>query len=178
MLAVRDERRELTYEALLATGRTTWTIGERVRVYRTSTGSGGVVADSEDGARTPEDADPRDYDVEHYVRVLREIFAERLSRALEAGASCRDRRRPGPAVAVHGLAAGCAQRPHSPEARGQFPTSNSQFPINSQTSNSQNSQETPKAQTTKRLGSWFLAGSLGSWRLEVNWELGVAELWS
>jgi DNA polymerase I len=82
-VAVREQRRELTYEALLATGRTAWTIGERVRVYRTSTGTGGVVADSEDGAGVTEAADPRDYDVEHYVRVLREIFAERLSRALK-----------------------------------------------------------------------------------------------
>jgi DNA polymerase I len=80
--AVRDRRRELTYEALLATGRTTWTVGERVRVYRTANGHGGVIPDSEDAAATPADADPRDYDVEHYVRVLREIFAERLSRAL------------------------------------------------------------------------------------------------
>jgi DNA polymerase I len=80
--AVRDRRRELTYEALLATGRTTWTVGERVRVYRTANGHGRVVPDSEDAAAIPADADPRDYDVEHYVRVLREIFAERLSRAL------------------------------------------------------------------------------------------------
>jgi DNA polymerase, archaea type len=80
-LAVRESRRELPYEALLANGRTTWVPGERVRVYRTSSGSGGLVTDSEDGVRG-EDVDPRDYDVEHYVAVLRDIFAERLSRAL------------------------------------------------------------------------------------------------
>jgi DNA polymerase I len=81
-LAVRDQRRELPYEALLANGRTTWVSGERIRVYRTSRGSGGLVSDSEDGVRERDAADPRDYDVDHYVAVLRDIFAERLSRAL------------------------------------------------------------------------------------------------
>ncbi|MEP7000361.1 MAG: DNA polymerase domain-containing protein, partial [bacterium] len=33
-LEVRDTRRELSYEALLASGRTTWSVGDRVRVYR------------------------------------------------------------------------------------------------------------------------------------------------
>ncbi len=69
--AVRDERRELAYEAMLASGRRSWNAGERVRVYRTSRGSGRLVGED----------DPRDYDVEHYVRVLRDTFAERLARA-------------------------------------------------------------------------------------------------
>ena len=81
-LAVRGERRELPYEALLANGRTSWTIGDRIRVYRTAAGSGGLVTDAEDGTRDAGARDPRDYDVEHYVAVLRENFAERLSRAL------------------------------------------------------------------------------------------------
>ncbi len=81
-LAVRSERRELPYEALLANGRTAWSVGERIRVYRTASGTGGLAVDSEDDARPGEDADPRDYDVEHYVRVLREHFADRLARAL------------------------------------------------------------------------------------------------
>ena len=81
-LAARDRRRELTYEALLTAGRTTWTVGERVRVYRTAAGGAGLVSEGEDGARTDATRDPRDYDVEHYVRVLRDNFAERLSRAL------------------------------------------------------------------------------------------------
>jgi DNA polymerase I len=81
-LAIRDERRELTYEALLASGRTSWTVGERVRVYKTETGYAGVVSEGEDGARLIDGPDTRDYDVEHYVRVLRDNFAERLSRAL------------------------------------------------------------------------------------------------
>jgi DNA polymerase I len=67
----RDSRRELPYEAMLANGRTSWTVGDRIRVYRTRSGSGGLV----------EDADPRDYDGDHYARVLRETFAERLARA-------------------------------------------------------------------------------------------------
>ncbi|MEP6864391.1 MAG: DNA polymerase domain-containing protein [Deltaproteobacteria bacterium] len=73
---VREARRELTYEALLAAGRTVWTVGERVRVYRTAGGGAGLI---------DEDAvdDARDYDVEHYVRLLRETFASRLARAFE-----------------------------------------------------------------------------------------------
>jgi len=81
-LASREERRELTYEALLATGRTNWIVGERIRVYRTSDGGAGLVPEAEDGARAPGALDPRDYDVDHYVRVLKDIFGERLSRAL------------------------------------------------------------------------------------------------
>jgi DNA polymerase I len=73
--AVRAERRELTYEALLAAGRTTWRLGERVRVYRTRRGTGGVVPDG------PGWLDARDYDVDHYVRVLTGTFAARLERA-------------------------------------------------------------------------------------------------
>jgi DNA polymerase I len=81
-LAARDRRREVTYEALLGAGRTTWTIGERVRVYRTASGGAGLVGDGEDGSRADGTHEPRDYDVDHYVRVLRDNFAERLSRAL------------------------------------------------------------------------------------------------
>ena len=32
---VRDSRRELPYEAMLASGRKSWSIGDRIRVYRT-----------------------------------------------------------------------------------------------------------------------------------------------
>src|SRR5690349_8914944 len=45
---VRDTRRELPYEAMLASGRTTWSIGDRVRVYRTKAGSGGVIEEGDD----------------------------------------------------------------------------------------------------------------------------------
>jgi DNA polymerase I len=78
----RDARRELAYEALLAGGRTTWRVGERVRVYRTQGGAGAAVVRTEDDGTTGADADPRDYDVEHYARVLRNSFAVRLARAV------------------------------------------------------------------------------------------------
>jgi DNA polymerase elongation subunit (family B) len=74
-LSSREGRRELPYEAMLASGRTQWSLGDRVRVYRTRSG-GGAVVDEDDGA-----ADRRDYDVNHYGRVLRETFAARLERA-------------------------------------------------------------------------------------------------
>jgi DNA polymerase, archaea type len=70
--ATRDSRRELPYEALLSSGRTTWSIGDRIRVYRTKTGSGRVIEEGEDR---------RDYDSDHYMRLLRRTFAARLARA-------------------------------------------------------------------------------------------------
>lgn len=70
--AQRAERRELAYEALLAASRG-WEVGERVRVYRTT---GGGAALARDGAR--------DYDVDHYVRLLRTQYAARLARAFTA----------------------------------------------------------------------------------------------
>jgi DNA polymerase elongation subunit (family B) len=83
-LAIRDTRRELTYEALLAIGRTRWSLGDRVRVYRTEGGYGGLVADADEHDVTAA-PDRRDYDVEHYVRVLRDTFAARLARAFTPG---------------------------------------------------------------------------------------------
>jgi DNA polymerase elongation subunit (family B) len=70
-LATREARRELPYEALLAANRR-WDVGERVRVYRTR----------ESAALVEDDRDPRDYDSEHYARILREQYATRFSRAL------------------------------------------------------------------------------------------------
>jgi hypothetical protein len=123
-LATRDARRELPYEAVLASGRTAWTAGERVRIYRGTRGraclwiepddddatgatpdepddaadaidpapvavmTAAPPGDLRDPARTREDdqppdpRDPRDYDVEHYLRVLRDTYAARLARAL------------------------------------------------------------------------------------------------
>jgi DNA polymerase elongation subunit (family B) len=74
-LAVRARRRELAYEAMLASGESAWRAGERVRVYRALGGRAG---------RAPEPGadDPRDYDGEYYVRLLRATFAARLVRAL------------------------------------------------------------------------------------------------
>ena len=80
-LQTRETRRELPYEAMLASGRTSWSVGDRIRVYRTKSGSGGVIEESEDEAVATESADRRDYDVDHYARVLRETFAARLARA-------------------------------------------------------------------------------------------------
>jgi DNA polymerase elongation subunit (family B) len=74
-MEARETRRELAYEAMLACGRTAWSIGDRVRVYRTRSGSGAVIDEEDDGA------DRRDYDVSHYARVLRETFVARLERA-------------------------------------------------------------------------------------------------
>jgi DNA polymerase elongation subunit (family B) len=85
-LATRKERRELPYEAVLRSGRTAWTAGERVRVYRITGGEAGLLAetDAEDDGGDGREAsgDPRDYDVAYYARILRETFAARLARAL------------------------------------------------------------------------------------------------
>ena len=74
-LAVRDARREAAYEGMLASGRTHWKSGERVRVYRAVSGESRIAPG--EGAE-----DPRDYDADHYARVLRANFAVRLARAL------------------------------------------------------------------------------------------------
>lgn len=73
--ASRAVRRELAYEAMLAAGRTRWRVGEKVRIYRTRNGGGLVDEQAEPGT------DKRDYDVEHYCRLLRDTFAARLIRA-------------------------------------------------------------------------------------------------
>jgi DNA polymerase elongation subunit (family B) len=78
--ATRETRRELAYEAMLTSGRTQWKVGDRVRIYRTKSGAGGVIEEGEDGVASGA-ADTRDYDVNHYARVLRETFAARLARA-------------------------------------------------------------------------------------------------
>jgi DNA polymerase I len=77
-LSTRDGRHELAYEAMLASGRRSWRIGDRIRIYRTKSGAG-VIEESEDGVAEIEGR--VDYDVEHYTRVLRETFAIRLVRA-------------------------------------------------------------------------------------------------
>jgi len=78
---VRDSRRELPYEAMLASGRTSWNAGDRIRVYRTKSASGGVIEELEGEAIAVESVDGRNYDVDHYARLLRETFAVRLARA-------------------------------------------------------------------------------------------------
>ncbi len=78
-LAARDTRKEFPYEAMLASKRTEWSVGDRVRVYRTRAGEGAVVSQSDEG--DSDDELRRDYDVEYYVRLLRDSFAIRLARA-------------------------------------------------------------------------------------------------
>jgi DNA polymerase, archaea type len=75
--AVRATRREMPYEALLLAGRTRWSVGEFIRIYRAKEGRPSVLP-------PPEAPDPRDYDVAHYVRLLRETFAARLARAFSS----------------------------------------------------------------------------------------------
>lgn len=74
----RESRREFAYEAMLQSGRTNWTVNERVRVYRTV--NGGRVIDEFDGEAQVED-DRRDYDRAYYAALLRRTFATRLARA-------------------------------------------------------------------------------------------------
>ncbi|HKV85517.1 MAG TPA: DNA polymerase domain-containing protein [Ktedonobacterales bacterium] len=74
-VASRGSRREAAYEAILASGRTDWRAGERIRYYRATGGRSALLPEA--GAAP----DPRDYDTAHYVRQLRETFAARLARA-------------------------------------------------------------------------------------------------
>lgn len=84
-LGTRAQRRELSYEALLENGHDDWDAGERIRVYRGARGRPGLLIDPEvQGARGEArgDPDPRDYDVDYYLRLLRETYAARLARGL------------------------------------------------------------------------------------------------
>jgi len=85
-LATRKQRRELSYEALLDNGRDDWAPGERIRVYRATRGRAGLLPDPDtaDDRGLGADLDPRDYDVDYYLRLLRETFAARLARGLNA----------------------------------------------------------------------------------------------
>lgn len=92
--AIRGQRRELPYEAMLLSGRTTWKRGAMVRVYRAAGGraalveapplAGGEVDEVEEALPEVLPADPRDYDVDYYVRQLRTAFASRLATAFTA----------------------------------------------------------------------------------------------
>ena len=77
--AVRESRRELPYEAMLASGRTHWSAGDRVRVYRKRNGGCGVLEESEEDQAGTGNADDRDYDVHHYAHQLLQTFASRLA---------------------------------------------------------------------------------------------------
>jgi hypothetical protein len=77
--AVRERRRELPYEAMLASGRRSWSVGDRIRVYRKRNGGCGLLEESEDEHVGMSNRVDRDYDVDHYARQLRHTFASRLS---------------------------------------------------------------------------------------------------
>jgi DNA polymerase, archaea type len=100
--STREGHTEQAYEALLAAGRAKWTTGERVRFYRAQGGAsvwipdeGEEIAFEEAEERTAEVEskkslhhtrsyevkDRRDYDVEHYLRVLVTSYASRLRKA-------------------------------------------------------------------------------------------------
>jgi DNA polymerase, archaea type len=79
-LATRQNRRELAYEAALAHGVTDWSAGDSLRVYR---GTGGRPRFLPDDDRDGELPDPRDYDSDYYVQLLRDTFAARFQRALD-----------------------------------------------------------------------------------------------
>lgn len=76
--AVRESRKELPYEAILASGRTSWSVGDRVRVHRKRKGQCGLLEESEDGPARTSNIDDRGYDVDHYARQLRQTFPTRL----------------------------------------------------------------------------------------------------
>jgi DNA polymerase elongation subunit (family B) len=84
-LATRGARREAPYEALLASGRTTWEQGDHARVYRAAGGQPALLSAVDETAGADEGGeasdDPRDYDATYYLRLLRETFAVRLARA-------------------------------------------------------------------------------------------------
>jgi DNA polymerase elongation subunit (family B) len=75
----RSARREFAYEAVWQHTGGHWNVGERVRVYRAADGTGRVLDEVEGEVWV--DQDLRDYDVAHYVALLRRTFATRLARA-------------------------------------------------------------------------------------------------
>jgi DNA polymerase elongation subunit (family B) len=83
-LKARTSRRETAYEALIAAGRERWERGEHIRVYRATGGRSALLRESKDGADATNAynaSNPRDYDIPHYLRLLRDTFAARLTRA-------------------------------------------------------------------------------------------------
>lgn len=81
-LASRTGHREAAYEALLGAGRRRWAPGELVRHYRARGGQSVWLPDEEDGVGAVAGREEaRDYDVEHYLRVLVESYASRLRKA-------------------------------------------------------------------------------------------------
>ena len=81
-LQTREQRRELSYEAMLTNAQPTWEHNQRVRVYRASGGRAGLLPSTERDEQNEQL--PRDYDAEYYVKLLRVSFASRLVHALTA----------------------------------------------------------------------------------------------
>jgi DNA polymerase, archaea type len=68
-----SKRKEATYEAMLASNKTSWRQGERVKIYKAQQGQWLVL---EDRAKTN-----NHYDITHYVKTLRETYAGRFEKA-------------------------------------------------------------------------------------------------
>lgn len=75
----RERHREAPYEALLAAGAARWEPGARVRYYVARGGALAALPEPQDPARE----DARDYDTQHYLRVLVANYASRLRKAFE-----------------------------------------------------------------------------------------------
>jgi DNA polymerase I len=108
-LANKATRPEAAYEALLAAGRKTWSPGERVRFYRARGGISVWIPEESEEASVEQGwekeieakehsqkavativphediANRRDYDVEHYLRVLFTSYASRLRKVYAPG---------------------------------------------------------------------------------------------
>jgi DNA polymerase, archaea type len=67
----KSKRKETVYEAMLASKLRHWRQGERVKIYKS--GHGWVVFNEMDQVL--------DYDIQHYIQVLRESYTERLKKA-------------------------------------------------------------------------------------------------
>jgi DNA polymerase, archaea type len=98
--ASRTRLREASYEALLAAGRITWRVGERIRFYKAADGTAALLPDTSDelASDTGQEAtytesspatgkprenldDRRDYDINHYLHVLLTSYVGRLRKA-------------------------------------------------------------------------------------------------
>ena len=83
--AVRESRRDQPYEAMLASGQTRWSVGDRVRVYRKRNGGCGLLEEPDEDHLELSNVDPRDYDVDYYARQFRQTFACRFACAFSPG---------------------------------------------------------------------------------------------
>jgi DNA polymerase, archaea type len=70
-----SKRKETMYEAMLVSNKTSWRQGERIKIYKAQKGQWSVL-DSEQ----PQPL----YDISHYIKVLRESYAERLRKGFSS----------------------------------------------------------------------------------------------